>query len=358
MTSDFKNNIIVELLIEYFTEEKATVISLLFLSLVVNSIQAQGISRITAEIIHSIETVNRQRVTQVFIYLCIAFVIFLLLNSLYTNLQNHLLTKMRQWIRYKMLHILLESNKEYMEEINYPNISSPINRTSAVCFMLFSSILNSFLPDIGFVIVVAGFLLFTQPTLGALFVIGNLLIGLLIWLNWQTIFDKNMTAVELEYDNESHLLEVLHNFDKIVYRGQTEQEANIFKHRSDAAFEKSLEFQTTLETYGIYINLIVAVIVAIILWFIIAGFFKKDVSITYVITALTMLILYRDKMTGIVHIIPDCVEFIGRTSTVLKYFKLISLDKSLNCWHQSSYTPILNCISRPPNKSFHSYIVH
>lgn len=327
MDSEFKNNIIVELLTEYFTTEKATAIGLIIISLIVNGIQSQGIARITAEIIQSIETVNRQRTTQVFIYLCIAFVAFLLMNSLYTNLQNRLLTKMRQWIRYKMLHILLESNKEYMEEINYPNISSPINRTSAVCFMLFSSIFNSILPDVSFVIIVAAFLLFTQPTLGALFVIGNLLIGVLIWSNWQTIFDKNMTAVEVEYDNESHLLEVLHNFDKIVYRGQTEQESNRFKEKSDMAFEKALEFQTTIETYGIYINLIVAVVVAIILWFIIGAFFSKDVSITYVITALTMLILYRDKMTGVVYIIPDCVEFIGRTNTVLKYFKGISLDK-------------------------------
>jgi ABC-type bacteriocin/lantibiotic exporter with double-glycine peptidase domain len=321
------NNIIIDLLTEYFTEEKATAIALLSLSLVVNGIQAQGISRITAEIIQSIETVNRQRTTQVFIYLCIAFLAFLLLNSIYTNLQNRLLSKMRQWIRYRMLHILLESNKEYMDEINYPSISSPINRTSSVCFLLFSTIFNSILPDFGFIIIVAGFLLFTQPTLGILFIIGNLLIAYLIWFNWGMIFNKNMTAVELEYNNESHLLEVLHNFDKIVYRGQTENEANIFKDKSDDAFEKYLDFQVTLEKYGVYINFIVAVVVAIVLWFIIAAFYAKDVSITYVITALTMMILYRDKMTGVVHIIPDCVEFIGRTNTVLKYFKDISLDK-------------------------------
>ena len=321
------NNIIAELLTQYFTEEKATAIGIVLLSLIVNGIQAQGISRITAEIIQSIEDVNYQRTKQVFVYLCVAFLAFLLLNSLYTNLQNRLLSKMRQWIRYNMLHILLESNKEYMEEINYPSISSPINRTSSVCFMLFSTIFNSILPDLSFVIIVAGFMLITQPALGALFVIGNVLIGLLIWFNWQTIFNKNMTAVEFEYGNESHLLEVLHNFDKIVYRGQTENEANRFKEKSKAAFEKALDFQVTLETYGIYINLIVAVIVAIILWFIIAAFFAKTVSMTYVITALTMMVLYRDKMTGVVHIIPDCVEFIGRTNTVLKYFKGVTLNK-------------------------------
>jgi hypothetical protein len=36
------------------------------------------------------------------------------------------------------------------------------------------------------------------------------------------MFSKNKAAVAVEYDNEARLLEILHNFDKIVYRGQAE----------------------------------------------------------------------------------------------------------------------------------------
>lgn len=322
-----ESNIIIQLLTTYFKEEQTTAIILVLLSLVVNGIQAHGISRITAEMVQSIEKVDHERTTRVFFYLCVAFFLFLFVSYIYTHLQNNLLTKLRQWLRYNMLNLLLESNKENMDEINYPRISSPINRTASVCFMLFNIIFSMILPDISFIVIVAGFLLITRPELGILFLFGNIIVAIIVVLNWQTMFDKNRVAVDIEYDNEAHLLEILHNFDKIIYRGQTQHESRIFKEKSKNAFEKALDFQSTLETYGLIINCIVSTVVALILWWIIGAFYSKDVSATYFISALTMLILYRDKMSGVVQIIPECVEFVGRTNTVLKHFKDISLDK-------------------------------
>jgi ABC-type bacteriocin/lantibiotic exporter with double-glycine peptidase domain len=322
-------NIIIQLLISYFKEEKYIAIALVFLSLVVNGIQAQGISRITAEIVQSVEKTNKTQTIKVFKYLCIAFFLFLLISYVYTHLQNILLTKMRQWLRYNMLNILLESNKENMDEINYPRISSPINRAASICFMLFNVIFSLILPDISFILIVAVFLLMSQFHLGAIFLTGNLIMVLIIALGWSTMFSKNRIAVDVEYDNEAHLLEILHNFDKIIYRGQTKYESEVFEKKSKDAFSKALDFQTTSETYGLYVNFIVSILVAIILWLLIHLFYSKEVNITYFLTALTMLILYRDKMSGIVHTIPDCVEFVGRTDTVLKHFKNISL-KNMN----------------------------
>jgi ABC-type bacteriocin/lantibiotic exporter with double-glycine peptidase domain len=144
------------------------------------------------------------------------------------------------------------------------------------------------------------------------------------------MYAKNKLAVDTEYDNEASLLEIMHNFDKIIYRGQTEYESRMFADKSKDAFEKALDFQNTLENYGLYINFLVSVIVAVLLWCIIAAFYSKEITATYFITAMTMLVLYRDKMSGVVQIIPDCVEFVGRTDTVLKHFKDISLDKVEN----------------------------
>jgi hypothetical protein len=140
------------------------------------------------------------------------------------------------------------------------------------------------------------------------------------------MINKNKVAVETEYDNESRLLEILHNFDKIIYRGQTEYESNMFKEKSNDAFEKALDFQTTLEGYGLFINIILSILVAIIIWRIVVAFYSKEVSATYFITTMTMLILYRDKMSRVIQDVPDCVEFVGRTNTVLKHFKDISVD--------------------------------
>jgi ABC-type bacteriocin/lantibiotic exporter with double-glycine peptidase domain len=323
-------NIIVQLLLKYFNEEKVTTVILVLLSLVVNGIQSQGISRITAEIVQSIEKRHQERTTQVFFYLCVAILLFLFVSYLYSHLQNHLLTKMRQWMRYNMLNILLKSNKENMDEINYPKISSPINRAASVCYMLFNIIFSMILPDTCFILIVAAFLFSTNAPLGILFLFGNVIIAAIIFLNWDTMFQKNKLAVDTEYENEARLLEILHNFDKIIYRGQAEFESTVFQEKSLEAFEKALDFQTTSETYGLLVNIVISCIFAVILWWVISAFYKKEVTSTYLITALTMLILYRDKMSGLIHIIPDCVEFVGRTSTVLQHFKDMTLEKIEN----------------------------
>lgn len=319
-------NIIIQLLTAYFSTEKSTTISLILLSLIVNGIQAHGISRITAELVQSVETKNASLTHLVFFYLCIAFFLFLVLNLAYKFLQNRLLTKMRQWLRHTMLKLLLSSNKENMDEINYPRISSPINRTASVCFMLFSNIFNIILPNISFVVIVAVFLAITQPELGIIFLLCNLLIAAIVVINWDMMFDKNKTAVAIEYDNEARLLEILHNFDKIIYRGQTDYESQLFGEKTQDAIEKALDFQSTLEVYGAYVNAIASGTVAAIMWRIISMYYSKRVSVTYFITALTMLVLYRDKMGDVMQMVPDCVEFIGRTSTVLQHFKDVSLQ--------------------------------
>jgi ABC-type bacteriocin/lantibiotic exporter with double-glycine peptidase domain len=326
MSDEPSDSIIIQLLKTYFSQEKYTAIALVFLSLIVNVIQAHGISRITAEIVQSIEDRNRKMTVQIYFYLCFAIVLFLLVSHIYKHLQINLLTKLRQWLRYNMLDLLLKSNKEQMDEINYARISSPINRTASVCFMLFNTIFSMILPDISFLFIISGFLLFTKPELGILFVLGNIIISIVIAFNWDTMFDKNMQSVEVEYDNEASLLEILHNFDKIIYRGQTEKESLIFEEKSKTAFSKALDFQSMAQTNGLYINIIASLIVALILWQLITQFYSKNISSTYFITALTMMILYRDKMASFVQVVPDCVEFVGRSNTALKHFKNISIN--------------------------------
>lgn len=323
--SDPSTNIVVQLLRKYFTEEIAATSALVILSLLVNGIQAHGIAKISAEMVQSIETNNRKLTSQIYIYLCIAFSLFILLSYVYRYLENRLLIKLRQWLRHKMLDLLMRANKEDMDETNYPRVSSPINRIASVCFLLFTSIFSTILPNVSFVTVVAIFMFATMPVLGFGFLLGNLIIAFIIYWNWPSMFEKNRKAVEIEYENEGRLLEVLHNFEKIIYRGQIEQESQMFLEKTNDAIDKAIQFQESQEKYGTYINVISSSTVAFILWRIIQLFYSNKISATYFISALTMLVIYRDKMSTISDMIPDCVEFVGRTSTAANHFNGLSL---------------------------------
>lgn len=55
-------------------------------------------------------------------------------------------------------------------------------------------------------------------------------------------------------------------------------------------------------------------------------YFSKQISITIFITFFTILMLYREKAKTLNGQIPDIIEFIGRTDTVLKHFKEMEED--------------------------------
>jgi ABC-type bacteriocin/lantibiotic exporter with double-glycine peptidase domain len=323
-------NIVIDLLSLYFKEEWIITSSLVILSLLVNTLQANGISRITAELVGSIENKNRSGTQTAFTYLCILFLVFTALFYLYKQLQTRLVLKLRQWVRHKILHLLLLSNNENMDEINYSHIGSPINRLAGVCFTLFSNLFSIVLPSLCFLLVVCVYLFFTHPSLGIGFLFGNTVLVAALALHWNDMFEKNKQAITVEYSNEVSLLEILHNFEKIIYRGMTNVESDQFKTRTNEALDKALLFQDSVQLYGVFVNTLVSGIFACILWAVIGMYYAGSINATSFITTLTMLNIYRDKMVDLAQVAPDCIEFTGRANSVLSHFKTISLSTPIN----------------------------
>jgi len=122
-------------------------------------------------------------------------------------------------------------------------------------------------------------------------------------------------------DNEAYLMEILNNIDKIIYRGQTENEIDIFNEKSNNAINSAFDFYSSTNKNSIAMNIILHVVLFICLGYLISMYFKKDVSLTIFITLYSILLLYRDKMISIIQQVPDFIEFIGRSESVLKHFQ-------------------------------------
>jgi ABC-type bacteriocin/lantibiotic exporter with double-glycine peptidase domain len=208
-----------------------------------------------------------------------------------------------------------------MSEINYAKVSSPINRVASICFMLFTDFFGGMLPALSFAIIVGIYMFFINPYLGGLYWIGNIILFLCIWANWNTIFVKNSEYEKYASDNENYILEILHNIDKIIFRGQVNNEVGIFREKTKEAIEKAIQFYFGVEHIGMILNFIITVLVLLCIWFAMALMFSKRMSPVYFITFMTIILLYRDKMLTFVQMVPDFIEFIGRTNSVLKHFK-------------------------------------
>ena len=319
-------NIVYFLLNIFFNEEKTNIFLMVLTSFIINLLQTNGISYINANIIDSLKNNNTIITFQFFQYFILISILYLLLYNLYKYFQNKLLTKLRQWMRHQITKMLLLVNNENFSEINFVKLNSPINRISSVSFMVFNDVVAYILPNISFLFIISIFFLFENLLLGGIFIIGNIFIFLYLYLNWENMLEYNEEYEKYVNANESYLLEILNNIDKIIYRGQVNNEIDIFANKTTKSIDVALLFYSNTNYHGIMMNILLYLTLFICIGYVIYMKVQEKISITIFTTIFTIMILYRDKMSAIIQQIPDFIEFLGRSDSVLKQFNNMEND--------------------------------
>jgi ABC-type bacteriocin/lantibiotic exporter with double-glycine peptidase domain len=319
-------NIVYYLLNKFYEEENMNIYLMIFTSFIINIFQTNGISFITATIIESLQKDNIKRTKLFFIYFIAISIAYLFLYNIYKHFQNKILTKLRQWMRHQLISILLIVNNENFSEINFTQMNSPINRVSSVSFMVFNDIITYILPNITFLLIISIYFLYNNVILGIMFIFGNVLISIYLFLNWKNMLEHNEEYEKYVNANESYLLEILNNIDKIIYRGQVSNEINIFDKKTNKSIDIAYKFYSNTNYHGIIMNIIVFIVLFSLIGYLIYLKFSNKISITIFITFFTILLLYRDKMITIIQQVPDFIEFLGRSDSVLKHFNEMTND--------------------------------
>lgn len=319
-------NIVYFLLNKFFQEERLNTILMVLTSFVINIFQTNGISYISATIIDSIQKKEHTKANEFFKYFIFVSIIFIFLYNFYKYFQNKLLTKLRQWMRHELVKMLLLINNENFSEINFTKLNSPINRISSVCFMVFNDIITYLLPNISFLIIIAIYFLYNNILFGLIFIIGNIFLILYLFFNWNAMIEHNEEYEKYVTDNEAYLVEILNNIDKIIYRGQTDNEINIYSDKTNNTIDKAFKFYSNTNYHSIIMNIIVFIIIITCIWYLIKMIVNKKTSLTIFITFFTILLLYRDRALTMIQQIPDFIEFLGRSDSVIKHFKNMSED--------------------------------
>jgi len=319
-------NIVYFLLNKFFQEEILNTILMVLTSFVINIFQTNGISYISATIIDSIQKKQHTKANEFFKYFIFVSIIFIFLYNFYKYFQNKLLTKLRQWMRHQLVKMLLLVNNENFSEMNFTKLNSPINRISSVCFMVFNDIITYLLPNISFLIIIAIYFLYNNIIFGLIFIIGNIFLILYLFFNWNGMIEHNEEYEKYVTDNEAYLVEILNNIDKIIYRGQTDNEINIYEDKTNNTINTAFKFYSNTNYHSIIMNVIVFIVIITCIWYLIKMFIDKKISLTIFITFFTILLLYRDRSLTMIQQIPDFIEFLGRSDSVIKHFKNMSED--------------------------------
>lgn len=314
------------LLQTFFYQERWITLFMILASLMASVVQSNGISYTTARIISSMQKNDKTIAYQCVYYLIGLVIVYLIIVGVFKHYKTTLLTKLRQWIRHQLIAITLKVNNENFSTMNFTKLYSPINRISSVCFMVFNDIVSFILPNAMFLLVISCFFIYKNWMFGVGFFLANILMITFLAYNWKHLLKKNEEYEEQIGHNESYLMEILNNIDKIVYRGQTSQEIDTYQEKTNKGIERAYEFYNTTDRYNTILNGIIYLIVFTSIYTLMYLYFSKQISITIFITFFTILMLYREKAKTLNGQIPDIIEFIGRTDTVLKHFKEMEED--------------------------------
>jgi ATP-binding cassette subfamily B protein len=326
-------NIVYNLLQHFFYEEYVNTFLMIITSFIINIIQTNGISYITAKIIDFIHKNKKILVYDFFKYFVFVSIMYILIYNYYKYFQNKLLTKLRQWMRHQLVKAMLIVNNENFSEINFTKLNSPINRISSVCFMVFNDMITYVLPNITFLIIISSYFLLKNTIFGVSFIFGNLLLLIYLYLNWENMLVYNEDYEKHVNDTESYLQEILNNIDKIIYRGQTLNEIEIFSDKTNKSINKAFDFYSITSSHGTVMNCIVFIIIFLSIGYLIYLYFDKQIDFTIFVAFFTIILLYRDKMITIIQQIPDFIEFLGRSDSVLVHFK--NMEKSYDILKQN-----------------------
>lgn len=328
-------NIVNYLLSIFFKQEIVNTTLLVIFSFIINIFQTNIISYIGANIIGFVQKNNESKTRDYFKYFMAVSVLYMIFYYFYKYFQNKLLTKLRQWIRHELVKMVLLVNNENFKNINFTKLNSPINRISSVCFMVFNDIITYLLPNITFLFIIAIYFLQKNIEIGITFIIGNILLVGYLYYSWTSMIDKNETYEKMVSENEAYLVEILNNIDKIISRGQVDNEIDVFLQKTEKTIHSAFEFYSNTNNHGIIMNIIAFTLLFILIFQLIRIYFSKKIDLTTFVTFFTILLLYRERMTTTIQQIPDFIEFLGRSDSVMKHF--YNMDSDLEKIYNKNY---------------------
>jgi ATP-binding cassette subfamily B protein len=324
-------NIVNYLLYVFFKEEATNTGILVLLSLVITLIQTNGISYITANIIQSIEKNSKKTTMEFFNYFVIVSILFFIIYYIYKCYQNRIITKLIQWVKHEIFKIILKSNNENMQNVNFIEFITPITRISVSFYALFYDIITVIIPTLAFLLIISCYFLYENTIFGISFLIANLILFYYIYKNWNDLRKAKNEQETIVNNNEKFIIDILNNIDKVIYRGETINEINNFTSLTDNAIDKSINFLDNITTHTSILTFFVYIIIFTSLFFLIKLQYTKKIKSTVFITFMTILLLYRDRIISTINNLPDWLEFVGRIEYITEDFnKMLGNNVDIN----------------------------
>jgi ABC-type multidrug transport system fused ATPase/permease subunit len=313
---------------EFIKDKKIKILFIFFISLLINFLKINVISIISANIIQSIQKNNYDNTMKIFYFFIIIFILYILLNFIYKKLQINILSIFRYWLREELIKYILILNNENYSEINFTKLNSPIYRVSNTFFYVFNMIITTIVPNLTLMTIVFIYFFYKNYTIGIIFLLGNILLILYLYYNREKIYKYNEIYETKSVESENYIIEILNNIDKIIFRGNIDEEINNHKNIIKETTDSSIKFFSIANYHCLIMNIIIIITIIIVIFYLIKLYYNKLIDSTIFITFFTIILLYRDLILNTISQIPDLFEFLGKSNSVIELFSKMDNDSN------------------------------
>jgi ABC-type multidrug transport system fused ATPase/permease subunit len=141
-----------------------------------------------------------------------------------------------------------------------------------------------------------------------------------MFTGWSDVMKDREDYEQYANENEKYLIDMFNNIEKIIYRGKGADEINIYGDKSVISTEMAVRFYKNVDHRVLLLN----VFLSITTFILIAGMFylyvNKLVSIENFIALFTIILIYRDRLSGSYESLVDYIEFFGKLNYVADTF--------------------------------------
>jgi len=316
----FKHNIVFSLIYKYVLEHQFSFLMIVISIFVINILQTNFITSITSTMIDSIEHNNFEGVYLQYKYFIAISLGFFAVYNFKDFFEIRVISKICPWMKYELFKYITLSNNSEMDQQNIIKYNLPINRSAHSSMLIMTSILSNFISNGAFLIIISGYFLYKNITLGSIFLLSNILLITFIVLNWNNMVYYNKINETQLNENEMNVLDIFNNFDKMIFRGQAKNELNAINEKSDKFIQTNFDMLHNISKYQAIMTVIIYVIIFAALWYLIHLKQTSQITTQVFIAFFTILLLYRDKLSSILQLIPQYIEYSGRVNFILSSF--------------------------------------
>lgn len=317
--------IIIHLMKEFVGENKYYFIGVIIISILIGFIQTNGINTFVAKLIDQTKVnEGKSSAWNLFYILSVLYIIYQIFYYIMNELQTHIYHKMRPWIKSKLLDYIMQVNSNIFSEINFASLTIPMGRIADKLSWLTNDIISYVIPDIIFALVVSFYFFQLDYLLSILFLVGFSISLIYYVFTFNQTFEDNNKYEKSFHNVEKAILDILNNIDRVIHRAETHSEGKNIEKLASLNTNDGINYQHNANIINANMHIIIMIVYLSSIGYLIKLILDKKISHVSFVTSLTLLMVFREKIVGLLEQIPIITGYFGRMENALKSLKHIT----------------------------------